>query len=413
MKLTTQDFQAIDTETRWFELSEQDINQTIFETKHYSNNFARNNAQLNRISLSKVLEWIQENLEPEGKIKYFPSEQEYSQLWEFINGTAIDIDGTRLIIIPSENYDTEEFSVPQEWVDIPDFAGDCYLAVQVDLDEKYLRIWGFTSHKTLKEKGDYDSMYRNYSLEKDDMITDLEVLWIAKEMNCQEKVSVSSLPHLFPTVVDDLIKELGETSLYSPRLEIPFEEWGALLADPSSTHRLYEERVNYPGVAAVTTVASPVSSIADTVQGKVQKTVNNLSKWLDGKFDQGWQVIDELISPNAPGLATRSFRRGKLINLETSVNSTHIVLMISLTEESDGKIVCFVQLYPSKTENYLPPGLSFTIICQSKCLFDPVIAREHPRDIYIESPDIHFPKKTRFQVQITFNDLCVTEDFIC
>ena len=423
MQLTIKQLQAIDTDAQWFTFSEQNINKAMPKTGDYSNNLARNNAQLNRISLSKVLEWIQENLEPEGKIKYFPSEQKYSQLWEFINGTAINIGETRLVIIPSEDYDTEEFSVPQEWVDIPELAGDYYLAVQVDLDEKYLRIWGFTSHKTLKEKGDYDSMYRNYSLEKDDMITDLEVFWIAKEMNCKEKVSISSLPQLLSNGVDTLLEKLGKSSPYSPRLEIPFEEWGVLLADPSLRRKLYQERIinSQPGaaMAVAAAVASPVSSIAETVQGKVQKTFTNLSKWLDDKFEPGWQVIDELISPKATGLATRKLKynfrrkRGKLIDLETSVNSTHIVLMMLLTEESDGKIGCVVQLCQSKSEKYLPSGLALTIINQSKRLFEPVIAREHPRDIYVQSPYIRFPKNTQFQVQLSFNDLCVTEDFTC
>ena len=105
MQLTIKQLQAIDTDAQWFTFSEQNINKAMPKTGDYSNNLARNNAQLNRISLSKVLEWIQENLEPEGKIKYFPSEQKYSQLWEFINGTAINIGETRLVIIPSEDYD--------------------------------------------------------------------------------------------------------------------------------------------------------------------------------------------------------------------------------------------------------------------------------------------------------------------
>ena len=65
-------------------------------------------------------------------------------LWEFVTGFALNLGKSRLVIIPSETIDTDEFSVPQEWVDIPELAADYYLAVQVNFEDRWLRVWGFS-----------------------------------------------------------------------------------------------------------------------------------------------------------------------------------------------------------------------------------------------------------------------------
>ncbi|TAG39467.1 MAG: DUF1822 family protein, partial [Oscillatoriales cyanobacterium] len=68
-------------------------------------------------------------------------------MWEVVNGTAFQIGETRLILIPSDETELEEFCVPQEWVDIPNWSADYYLPVQVNLDgddgECWIELCGF------------------------------------------------------------------------------------------------------------------------------------------------------------------------------------------------------------------------------------------------------------------------------
>jgi len=47
--------------------------------------------------------------------------------------------GTTRLELPER--DLTKRMVPQEWVDIPEWAADYYLAVQVNPDSGWLRIW--------------------------------------------------------------------------------------------------------------------------------------------------------------------------------------------------------------------------------------------------------------------------------
>ena len=65
-------------------------------------------------------------------------------------------------MIPTEALDISELRVPQEWVDIPNWSADYYAAVQVNVEEGYIRIWGYTSQVNLKEKATYDANEKAY-----------------------------------------------------------------------------------------------------------------------------------------------------------------------------------------------------------------------------------------------------------
>lgn len=92
--------------------------------------------------------WLQEDLAPQAKP--LPSTTALPSFWEFVSGTAISIDGTRFVLVPSQAMDLGEMRVAQEWVDIPSFVGDYYLAVQVEPDDGYVRIWGYCTHEQIK-----------------------------------------------------------------------------------------------------------------------------------------------------------------------------------------------------------------------------------------------------------------------
>ncbi|MDF5720160.1 MAG: DUF1822 family protein [Rhizonema sp. PD37] len=211
-------------------------------SESFSNPTSLASASLNKLCLNAVLPWLQEDLAPQAKP--WPSITALPSFWEFVNGTAISIDGTRFVLVPSEAMDLGEMRVAQEWVDIPSFVGDYYLAVQVEPDDGYVRIWGYCTHEQVKSQGSYDSSDRTYSVDNVDMINDISVLMVAQQF-CQEETTrrvVPSLPTLLPVQAQNLISRL-QTSHITPRLEIPFQLWGALIEHGGWRQSLYQRRL--------------------------------------------------------------------------------------------------------------------------------------------------------------------------
>ncbi|BAZ08380.1 hypothetical protein NIES4071_01850 [Calothrix sp. NIES-4071] len=240
MKLTLQELKRLYPEQIWQEFSENDLKQRESIIRHYSNQTAQNNADLNCWCLDAFRAWVKENLGD--SITVLPSEAEVPTIWDVVNGTAITIGKTRLILIPDEATNTDILTVPQEWVDLHDWVANYYLAIQVNIDASWICVWGFTSHRTLKDKGNYDPIYRTYSLDRDYVITDLDVLWLAQGIGLEEKANVEQLKLLAPSTAEDLLVRLSKLSVYSPRLDVSFKEWGALLINDNWRNRLHKMR---------------------------------------------------------------------------------------------------------------------------------------------------------------------------
>ena len=313
----------------WFEIDPQFREEAWQQVQDYSNDVARWNAYVNYVCLQTMTNWLQEETEfSEEPLLVCPERQALPSIWEFVNGSALELGGTRLVLIPSEIDEIEEFTVPWEWVDIPGWAGDYYLAVQMNLTEEdgWLRIWGFTTHQKLKE-GRKDEVRRTYSLPRQELTESLNVLWVAREVCPEEKPVVSPLLSLTSAEAEKLLVEVGGQTLYSPRLELPFEQWGALLLDGRLRQELYERRL-----ASVDTIAEAKSQVI------------NLDQWLQKAVDtveQGWQTIEEIISAlgGQPGLnlaysSSRSSLRQKSSSIPKAVPGVIEVLKTSRDQET-------------------------------------------------------------------------------
>jgi Protein of unknown function (DUF1822) len=132
----------------------------------------------------------------------------------------------------------------QEWVDIPNWAADYYLSVQVNLAEDWIRVVGYITHQRLKAIGIYEASDRTYCVNSADLIADLNLLWIARQFCPNEtlRAEISPLPILPQSQAENLLKRLGNPDLIFPRLEIPFQLWGSLLTHGGWRQRLYEKR---------------------------------------------------------------------------------------------------------------------------------------------------------------------------
>jgi hypothetical protein len=228
-----------------------DIPQTVqVQACEHSQSFStpsrRWNAYLNQICLSTFLPWLKEEHIPSATPWLNASAS--ASIWEVVNGTAIVFETTRMVLIPTESIDLSELRVPQEWVDIPSWTVDYYLAVQVNPEEGWIKIAGYATHEQLKTKGSYDVRDRTYALDKEDLIPDLNILWVTRQLCPTETTRsvVAPLQSLTLAQADNLIQRLGNPSITLPRLAVPFTMWGALLEHGGWRQRLYERRQGLP-----------------------------------------------------------------------------------------------------------------------------------------------------------------------
>ncbi|NJO42899.1 MAG: DUF1822 family protein [Cyanobacteria bacterium CRU_2_1] len=230
----------------YLEISPDAQAQAWRRNQRFSTPSRRWNAYLNQLCLDAFLNWLRQAY-PQATSWMNPAH--YSSVWEMVDGSAIVLQSRsenpiRLVLIQNAAIDLSELRVPQEWVDIPSWAGDYYLAAQVEPDDGWIRIWGFTTHARLKN-GTYDATDRTYSLDAEALITDLDVLWEAQQ-RCPNEVTqavLAPLPALPLPQVENLITRLGNPEVILPRLEIPFAMWGALIEHSGWRQRVYHQRL--------------------------------------------------------------------------------------------------------------------------------------------------------------------------
>ncbi|NJM24099.1 MAG: DUF1822 family protein [Richelia sp. SM1_7_0] len=216
----------------------------------YSTPGATQRASINQQCVDALLRSLQEEISENAKLYFHQASS--ASIWEFVNGSAINlqfadaiaIDNLRLVLVPTLAMDGDELSVPQEWIDIPEWVGDYYLGVQVNPDEGWVRVYGYTTHNKIKNFGVYNANDRTYSLESEYLIEDLNVLWLSRQFYPQEvtRANIEALPTLHQTQAENLLQRLGNSEIKFPRLEVPFSNWGALISHGDWRQRLYELR---------------------------------------------------------------------------------------------------------------------------------------------------------------------------
>jgi hypothetical protein len=279
MKLSLQDLSSLFPKQLWLNYSDALYHQLV-STAHqsYSNETACQTTVLNSLCLKVLTNWIQNHQEDLHSPSVWPSEADLRSIWELVNGTALVVGQTRLILVPSDALDTESFTVPQEWVDISSWVGDYYLPMQVNQEDGWICVWGYATYQDLKNKGTYDPVYHTYSLERDWVTSDLDLLWVRDKIKVPEPSVIASLPSLSPGRIESLMQTLSQSSPYSPRLDQDFEEWAALIEHSHLRQQLYHQRLQN---------TSPPS----------QASIINVGLWLQGKVDKLAQELSWVLLP--------------------------------------------------------------------------------------------------------------------
>jgi Protein of unknown function (DUF1822) len=383
----------------WLSIADRDL-PTITD-RHYSNPTARNNAQLNQICLQKMQAWLSE-IGIESTPTFTPAQMD--SIWDVVNGCALTIGNRRLILVPSDKLDREELNVPQEWVDIPTWMGDYYLAVQIDLDDKTMNIWGYTSHRTLRETGTFDRIDRTYSISSDFLIGNLDILWMAQLLDLQEITTVPPIPSLNADRSTSAIDRLSQPSPYSPRLDLDFNTWAAIIGNNDLREHLHQRRLQVATLQAVTT---PRLSLTD---------------WLREEFSQslaqGWHLAETMMGGAAPVMQQLAVVRGgnmstelsKLIDLQYQLDRTNVVMLVGIEPQDDTHVTVSVQVYPLLGTPTLPPQLKLSYITDEGEELAAIISRD--RDLQIQLPLFTSDVGTTFNIQLQLDGMSQVEKFV-
>jgi hypothetical protein len=449
----------------WLEIAPHQLGEAIARQQNYSNDVARRNAYISDLCLTTILSWLNNENSFPGAL---PSLGD-ATVWEFLPGAAIQVGATKLALIPSE-IGADQFSVPFEWLDIPDWAADYYLAVQMNLedDEPWLRIWGFGSHQQLKS-GTIDLKKRLYKLDRTDLTENLNVLWAMGLHSATDVLSqVKPLPKLTLDRLESLLAKLGKPTAYSPRLEVPFEEWALVLANPNwrkilcdrrqkapelkpaSTHlrdwikRIYTavedgwqtvEAIVAPpsaiparGVAPSVSTPAEIAPILRLVQSTESEQIRQQAAGVLGeiganhpdtidilvellqtaqKEETRWQAALSLgkIAPHHP---LAGVRRARLIDLGLQLGPAAVALVVAIMPKPNDRIGVFLQIQSIDPGLNLPPDLKISILSNTGETQLSSLSRGKDKSIELRFTP---PSGTRFQVQIELNQFQITEEF--
>lgn len=316
MKLTLDDLAFISSEQLFIKFS-LDEREKVWQQTHgqsYSNTAAQWNAYLNCLCLNTFLTYLKTEIDLPDPPQVWQNWAELPSFWDVVNGTAIELGQTRLVLIPSEENNCIEFTVPREWVDIPNWAGNYYLAVQLNLEECWLRVCGYATHQQLRDEGRYDRMNETYSVDTEDLIEDLSVMWMVKELYPSRKLKVKALPILSLKEVEELLEKLEQRTPYLPRLNVPFVKWTALLANDKWRQELYARRVKV--------------SVKQPVQ---------LSKWFQQIFEVSWQTVEEVLDSLAAPEANLAYRSGSSASDISPTSPKAIPTLVELLKTNQNK----------------------------------------------------------------------------
>jgi Protein of unknown function (DUF1822) len=238
----------------------------------------------NNTCQTAVTNYLQKSLGLDACTAY-PSSIKTIQINLLVDGFVLSIAGIRVVFIISEDLDDSSFELPQEWIDLSNWVADYYVPIQVNPDDQYLHLWGFITYSQVKEAGEFDRVFRTYTINSQDLNDDLDDLWLRCGLQASGEIVANQTkplptPYLSSQAAQEIINLfLQHKSVFSPRLEYSFEQWGGILNQPEWLEKY-------------------LASINSTAPAE-NKVLTKLSAWLDRNtmaIYQEWKSIDEFFA---------------------------------------------------------------------------------------------------------------------
>lgn len=372
------------------------------KTQHldYSYVAARWRAYINCLCVHLLFEYLTTEDMSE-KPKLASSWEEYLHLWELLNGFAVVLGKTRLAIVPSENDCISELRVQREWLDIADWRSDYYIGVQVNLTDNWLRIWGYTTYQHLRQAGTYNQTDESYSLDASDVVEDLTALWLSREVTPQGQQIGRTAPMLSAAKAQQLLPLLEKPGWYSPRLNLPFQEWAGLIANPQWRKELCQRRFQ-----------------AKTVQSDRI----NLLDWFRHQFHQGWQSLDTFLDRQPRQLAFRkrqvrpcdtmqiAVEGIKAIDLGMQLGHQSVALLLGVMQsKGEQRVSVRVQLHPTNGQKLLPSKIRLALLSESGNVLQELTSRGY--DNFMQLKRFTCPYGKSFKIEVSLKDFRIAEEF--
>jgi hypothetical protein len=356
------------------------------------------NCYLNQIATQLLCEYLQADF---SQVRIW----EEANIWQFINGSVLQLNHKRIVLLPSRSIDHSELVISQEWLDIPTWAGDYFIAIQIDPDAETLHCWGYVTHQMLKSKARYDAGDRTYHLDAHHLIADISGLWVIQQLNPTEvtQTAIAPLVSVDPVQAENLRQRLA--TVPNPRLEIPFGLWGALIADRQWRQQFAQLRQG-----------------ETTVQTDLTIAANQLSGWIQNVFATGWQAVEDFWGEDGElDFALRQtatvepiVRRVKALQFaaaDTLSNDERILLLlVSVAPETDERLGIQIQLRSSDRTETLPADLTLELRSNEDQVMRSITTRD--RDNAIQLPRFRSASGTGFKIQVRLGTTTWCESFL-
>ncbi|MDZ8188416.1 MAG: DUF1822 family protein [Nostoc sp. ChiSLP02] len=151
------------------------------------------------------------------------------------------------------------------------------------------------------------------------------------------------------------------------------------------------------------------------IQSPINNRLVNLRRWVENIVDTGWQEIEYLLGSQAiyADSSLRNTRstfisRGKIVELGQRNTDRQVVLVVTLTPESEQEVDIIVEIHPTQKELYLPANLQLKILdFEGACVME-AQTRNTNKNIQLQ-----FSGETgeHFSVKLVLEDTSAIENF--
>lgn len=265
-------------------------------------------------------------------------------------------------LLNTDNFDEEFIGVKKAVLDVPEFAANFYILVEVLEEQGQVMIKGFLPYNQLN---DYCKSIN------------LEAL---QDEYYQLPVS------LFKLTPNQLLLYLSFVAPSAIPLPLP---------SPQSV-----------------TATSGIKQVLN----RANQSIVNLSNWLNGAFDTAWEATEAILAPSLQTQPAFRFRdslslveRGKLLNLGIEQAGKSIVLIVGFQATESPKYQVSVKIYPTENHIYLPENLQLMVLDETGKAVMQALARNTNKNICL---DFKGNLEEQFSIKVVLDDISITETFV-
>lgn len=210
-------------------------------------------------------------------------------------------------------------------------------------------------------------------------------------------------------------------------LDLPGNRTGLILVDLDEEHRRatlwgFTSTVT-PGTEITLSQLQPLEHLLQYLETlETRSHYIQLAQWFTGQFEQGWQSVEVLLGVQRWNMALgfmghqlashgSQIAGAKVLDLGVALGAQTVVLLVVVVPQPNNILDIRVQLHPVKTERYLPEDVKLTLITDSGTILNEVTSRT--ADNFIQLPRFRCQPTEVFSLQLSFADVCVTEQFDC